>query len=207
MGTETKRFRRLLSCKLRVRIRRCCGPTCPLASDPPKAIRVTKRSIARLGPRWDTASGFAVGMARPTRGYRVDMAMKDQHRLSSRTTAEFMRRELCRNDPQFAFRVMISALSDFRDAAPTDREDFLVPPASTGSVRWDTLLAAVVGRECDRLGISRPPWTSPKPLTEEWVVTTLPAPSENWVARIKAGTPAEFSRLGLWVHVRDLETL
>lgn len=203
--SETKCVRRQPTCKRRVRVRRG-GPIGPLTFAPAKAIAATRRSKAGLGPRRDNAR-FADRKPRPPRGYRVDMAMKDQHRLSSRTTAELIRGELGRGDPQFAFRVMTSALADFRDAAPTDREDFLIPPASTGSIRWDTLLAAVVGRECDRLGISRPPWTSPPPLTEEWVVTTLPAPSENWVARIKAGTPAEFSRLGLWVHVRDLETL
>ncbi|MFB9819173.1 hypothetical protein [Arthrobacter ramosus] len=133
--------------------------------------------------------------------------MADEHRLSSRKTAAIMRRELAGGDPDFAFRVMTSALADFRHTHPANRPDFLVPPESTGSKRWDTLLAAVVGRECDRLGIPRPPWTKPEPLAEEWVVTTLAAPSEQWIARIRAGTPEEFSRLGLWVHARDLETL
>ena len=82
-----------------------------------------------------------------------------------------------------------------------------MPPESTGSARWDTLLAVVVGRECDRLGVPRPPWTKPEPLAEEWVVTILPAPSEQWIAKIRAGTPNEFSSLGLWVHARHLETL
>lgn len=116
-------------------------------------------------------------------------------------------RELARGDLDFAFRVMIEAVKDFRETSPENREDFLEPPESTGSVRWDTLLAAVIGRECNRLGRPRPPWTMPAPLAEEWVVTTLPAPTERWMARIRSGTPEEFSRLGLWVHARDLETL
>lgn len=99
------------------------------------------------------------------------------------------------------------AVADLRDTSPEKRENFLVPPESTGLTGWDTLLAAVVGRECDRLGISRPPWSTPESLAEEWVVTTLPVPSEQWLAKIRAGTPEEFSRLGLWVHARDLETL
>jgi hypothetical protein len=49
------------------------------------------------------------------------------------------------------------------------------------------------------------PWTTPAPLAEEWVVTILPAPSVQWLARIKTGTPPELSRLGLWVDARDLE--
>jgi len=135
------------------------------------------------------------------------MAMEDEHRLSSRRAAEIIRREVARGDLDFAFRVMTRAVADFRDTSPENREDFLVPPKSTGSLRWDTLLAAVIGRECDRFGMPRPTWTTPRPLAEEWVVTTLPAPSEQWLARIRAGTPEDFSRLRLWVHARDLETL
>lgn len=135
------------------------------------------------------------------------MAMKDEHRLSSRRTAEIIRRELARGDPGFAFRVMVTAIADFRQTSPSNREDFLIPPGSTGSVQWDTLLAAVIGRECQRLGIPKPPWTNPEPLAEVWIATTLPAPSKRWLARIKAGTPVEFSRLGIWVHARDLESL
>jgi len=143
----------------------------------------------------------------PRSGYRCVMAMEDEHRLSLRRAAEIMRRELARGDLAFAFRVMTQAFADFRDTSPENREDFLMPPESTGSTKWDTLLAAVAGRECDRLGMTRPPWTTPEPLEEEWVVTTLPAPSARWLARIRAGTPEEFSRLGLWVHALDLETL
>lgn len=135
------------------------------------------------------------------------MAMKDEHRLSSRTTAEIIRRELTNGDLDFAFRVMVTGIADFRQTSASNHEDFLIPPGSTGSLQWDTLLAAVIGRECERLGIPKPAWTQPKPLTEEWVVTTLPNATEEWLARIKSGTPVEFSRLGIWIHARDLETM
>ncbi|MFK4298470.1 hypothetical protein ABH924_003639 [Arthrobacter sp. GAS37] len=135
------------------------------------------------------------------------MAMIDEHRLSSRRTAEIISRELANGDIDFAFRIMVTAIADFRHTSPSNYEDFLIAPGSTGSLRWDTLLAAVIGRECDRLGIPKPPWTQPKPLAEEWVVTVLPNATERWLARIKSGTPAEFSRLGIWIHARDLETM
>ncbi|WP_459385245.1 hypothetical protein [Arthrobacter humicola] len=135
------------------------------------------------------------------------MAMKDEHRLSSRRAAEILRHELARGDKDFAFRVLATALADFRQTSPSNREDFLISPGSTGSVQWDTLLAAAIGRECQGLGIPQPPWTRPKPLAKEWIVTTLPAPTERWLARIKAGTPIEFSRLGIWIHARDLESM
>jgi hypothetical protein len=135
------------------------------------------------------------------------MAMMDEHRLSSRRTAEIIRSELANGDTDFAFRVLVTAVADFSQTSPSNREDFLLPPGSTGSLRWDTLLAAVIGRECERLGIPKPPWTQPKPLAEEWVVTTLPTPTEGWLARIKSGTPVEFPRLGIWIHARDLESM
>jgi hypothetical protein len=139
--------------------------------------------------------------------YRVIMAMKDEHRLSSRRATEIIRRELERGDLDFAFRILVTAITDFRQTSPSNHEDFLIPPGSTGSLKWDTLLAAVIGRECERLGIPKPPWTQPKPLAEEWVVTILPNATERWLARIKSGTPVEFSRLGIWIHARDLETM
>lgn len=148
------------------------------------------------------ADPFAV-----SRGYRVIMAMIDEHRLSSRRTAEIISRELANGDVDFAFRIMVTAIADLRQTSPSNYEDFLIDPGSTGSLRWDTLLAAVVGRECDLIGIPKPPWTQPQPLAEEWVVTTLPNATERWLARIKSGTPVEFSRLGIWIHARDLETM
>ncbi|MEZ2392134.1 hypothetical protein AB6813_21850 [bacterium RCC_150] len=135
------------------------------------------------------------------------MAMIDEHRLSSRRTAEIISRELANGDVDFAFRIMVTAIADFRQTSPSNYEDFLIPPGSTGSLRWDTLLAAVIGRECERLGIPKPPWTQPKALAEDWVVTILPNATERWLARIKSGTPVEFSRLGIWIHARDLESM
>jgi hypothetical protein len=140
-------------------------------------------------------------------GYGVGVAVTDEHRLSSRRTAGIIWRELARGDTGFALRITATSLVDFRQASPANREDFLIPPDSTGSEQWDTLLAAVVGRECERLGVPKPPWTRPKPLAAEWVVTTLPASTERWLARIRAGVPVEFSRLGIWIHARDLESM
>ncbi|MDP9984567.1 hypothetical protein J2W14_003994 [Pseudarthrobacter oxydans] len=53
------------------------------------------------------------------------MAMEDDHRLSSWRAAEIIRRELSRCDLDFAFRVLVAAVADFRDTSPDNREDFL----------------------------------------------------------------------------------
>jgi len=135
------------------------------------------------------------------------MSMLTEHRLSARTAAERIRRELQAGDRDFAMRILTSAIADFRDTTPENRTDFLIPPPSTGSLNWDTLIAAVIGRECDRAGIPRPAWANPEPLDQDWIVTALPHPSEAWLQRIKDRTPEEFSRLRLWVDPRNLETL
>lgn len=135
------------------------------------------------------------------------MSMRTEHRLSARTAAERIRRELQAGDLDFAMRILTSAIADFRDTDPTNRDDFLAPPPSTGSADWDTLLAAATGRECDRAHIPRPAWANPAPLDHDWIVTSLPHPSPAWLQRIKDRTPAEFSRLRLWVDPRNLETL
>lgn len=135
------------------------------------------------------------------------MSMLTEHRLSARTAAERIRRELQSGDHDFAMRILTSAIADFRDTTPSNRTDFLTDPPSTGSRNWDTLLAAVIGRECDRAGIPRPAWTTPEPLDQDWIVTSLPNPSAAWLQRIKDRTPEEFSRLRLWVDPANLETL
>jgi hypothetical protein len=90
---------------------------------------------------------------------------------------------------------MTAAIADFRGAVPEDREVSWCP----GVHRIDTLGHPAGSGRWARVrppGIPRPPWTTPVRLREEWVVTTLPALSERWLARIRAGTPEGFSRLG-----------
>lgn len=135
------------------------------------------------------------------------MTMMAEHRLSARTAAEKIRHELLAGDIDFAMRILTTAIADFRAADPTNRPDFLTAPPTTGSLEWDTLLAAVIARECAALNITAPAWTATAPLQHEWIVTTLPHATDAWKARIKARTPPEFSRLGLWIDPANLETL
>ena len=135
------------------------------------------------------------------------MTMMAEHRLSARTAAEKIRHELLAGDIDFAMRILTTAIADFRAAEPSNRADFLTEPPTTGSLKWDTLLAAVTARECGQLQIPAPTWTARAPLQREWIVTTLPHASQAWKDRIKARTPPEFSRLGLWIDPANLETL
>ena len=89
--------------------------------------------------------------------------------MSARRAAELIRAELEKGDLDFAYRTLMQALAHFRAAESTPEiNDFLIKPRSTGDKKWDTFLAASIGRECTLLHLDRPSWTDPKPLAEEW---------------------------------------
>jgi hypothetical protein len=95
--------------------------------------------------------------------------MDERHLLSARRAAELIRAELEKGDLDFAYRTLMQALAHFRAATSSDEtNDFLIQPASTGDRKWDTFLAAAIGRECLALSLNRPSWTNPRPLPEEW---------------------------------------
>lgn len=79
--------------------------------------------------------------------------------ITARVAAVEIGEELKPGDQTFALRILAMALSDFRSLPECRYEDFLQAPASTGSIKWDTLLAVAVGIECEHLLIDRPAWT------------------------------------------------
>ena len=95
--------------------------------------------------------------------------MEERHLLSARRAAELIRAELDKGDLDFAYRTLMQALSHLRAATTTEEiKDFMIQPRTTGDMKWDTFLAASIGRECSQLGVSRPSWTDPEPLATEW---------------------------------------
>lgn len=126
--------------------------------------------------------------------------------FSAQEAAASLRTQLALGDTDFAFRMLARAVTNFRRTPPEQCDKALEKPHTTGSTEWDTLLAVVIGRECDRSGIQRPDWTYPPPLRTEWVATSVSAPTEQWIARTKSRTPTEFSDLGIWFDPENLET-
>ncbi len=124
--------------------------------------------------------------------------------LTASDTAEAIREELARGDGDFALRLVGRALSDLQ--ALTDPDDlalFLAEPPSTGDHRWDTLLAATVGRQCRASGITAPAWTRPEPLATWW----FPVFDKVLAARTMQRTPADLASLGIWLEDRALVVL
>jgi hypothetical protein len=85
---------------------------------------------------------------------RGGMATEDEYCLSSRRTAEIIRRELARGDLNFAFRVITSAVEDFRDTSPETKKSANSPFSAQGrsgclrtvSVPWNRDSAIVTAR-------------------------------------------------------------
>lgn len=127
-------------------------------------------------------------------------------RFTARSAADAVRRELQAGDHEFALRLVVGTVRDWHailasgDQAELDR--FLTPPRSTGSTRWDTLLAAVVGRECRLAGVPRPPWTRPPPLASWWFVDPLPM----LAARTMQRTAPDLACVGIWIDHGSFST-
>ncbi|MGI8751489.1 MAG: hypothetical protein ACR2MN_04115 [Acidimicrobiales bacterium] len=100
--------------------------------------------------------------------------------------------------------MLVVAVVDLRQAIGAGHpETFLVEPDSTGSVGWDTLLAAQTGRELRLVGLERPPWTRPGALRTWWFVNLS---SPILIPRIMQRTSVDLSRLGIWLDDRCFTT-
>lgn len=126
--------------------------------------------------------------------------------FSVRTVAKSIRDNLEVDDFDFALRMLIIAVNDCRQIIASGDldvlEEFLKAPRSTGSLRWDTLLGASIGRELRRAGLGRPLWTTPKSLESFWFVNDPPA--VLW-ARIMQRTPPDLACLGIWLDGKSFD--
>ena len=115
---------------------------------------------------------------------------------TARRMSEAIKDELQRGDEDFAQRMLIRAINDFRGLSePAEIQDFLRRPRPTGDRRWDRLIAAAVAQACRRRGVAAPKWTRRAPLQSWW----FPAQGGGLLAaRTMARTPIDFSRLGIW---------
>lgn len=155
-------------------------------------VKASRLNTARILTRFETDA------------YNLVMAIAAY--FKARTASEAIRDELLRGDHDFALRMVIRAVADFRKIIAKEDtqgvQEFLQPPESTGSIEWDTLLAASIGRECRLAGISRPEWTFPKPLTTWWFVD----PTPMLMARNMRRTAPDLECVGIWLDESAFET-
>jgi y4mF family transcriptional regulator len=125
------------------------------------------------------------------------------HQLTARSLAREIRRELEDGDTTFALRLIGQAVAELRGLDEAgELESFLAAPPSTGDPRWDTLLAAVVARECRLRGLPIPRWTRVPPLPRFW----FPDDDPILNARTMQRTPLDLRNKGIWLDGRALET-
>lgn len=165
-------------------------------------VRAAVEALAEPGPlaaavrghiKADARGGARAGAGRPPRTW-----------LTAADAAVAVREELRRGDEDFAFRTIATFVADLRTLDhPKDLARCLAPPPTTGSQRWDTLLAVAAGRECRRRNHPRPAWTKRPPLPSWWF-PLLPDPILT--ARTMQRTPIDFSVHGIWLDANALET-
>lgn len=151
-------------------------------------------SIVRRRIRPDPRGGARPGAGRPRRTW-----------LTAAEAARAVRTELEAGDEVFAMRIVARLVADLRALdAPGDIARCLAPPPTTGSRRWDTLLAAAVGRACRHKGVDAPRWTEPAPLPSWWFPLLA---DPILTARTMQRTPVDFAARGIWLDAGAIETL
>lgn len=123
--------------------------------------------------------------------------------LTAADAAEAIRGELAGGDHDFALRLLARVVADLRELTdPADLRRHLAEPSSTGDHRWDTLLAATIGRECRLRGIATPSWTKVPPLSSWW----FPDDDPILTARTMQRTPIDLQVKGIWLDASALES-
>lgn len=143
----------------------------------------------------------AVGLSLETYVGRPPDAPSNQ--LTVRSLAREIRQELENGDATFALRLIGQAVAELRHLEdPSEIAAFLATPPSTGDPRWDTLIAAVVARECRLRDVPPPRWTRVPPLQRFW----FPDDDPILNARTMQRTPLDLRNKGIWLDGRALES-
>lgn len=84
---------------------------------------------------------------------------------------------------------------------------FRQQPDTTGSARWDTLIATAYAWALHTQGIPPTSWmTAPEPLEDEWLLDGDSEASTEWREWIRSQTPALFLAKRILLRERDLRT-
>lgn len=114
--------------------------------------------------------------------------------------AEAVRGELARADEDMALRLLLDGVNRLPDAAGAGAlDETLAEPGTTGSERWDTLLAASIRYRLHSLGLTPPRWTLKRPLDTFWWPAAHSASKEY---NDMAHSPAELVRVGIFMDER-----
>lgn len=123
--------------------------------------------------------------------------------MTARSAVEAIRDELAAGDERMALRMLVQSLDHLRALEDSDVAQWSADPGEIGDRRWGTLMRAVARRTLAELGHPVPAWCADvQPLTEPWVITSLPSRRE----RVVRATPADLAALNIYVTEADLRT-
>jgi hypothetical protein len=105
-------------------------------------------------------------------------------------------------DDKVRWKLVWEFLEEYRwESAETQVRLIQAEPSSTGSDRWDALLAALAEHLCAQHDLVAPEWTEPRVLRQAWF------PAELAIQRADAlvWAPAAFRKHGVYLSVHDLK--
>jgi hypothetical protein len=104
------------------------------------------------------------------------------------------------DDEDLALRLLLDGINQLPTAAAANAlAEALPEPPSTGSIRWDTLLAAAIRYRLHTMGEKAPRWTHKEPLDRFWWPVSINA---SKAYNDMAHTPAELVRVGIFMDER-----
>lgn len=186
-----------------------------LLKDAAAASGLSHRALARaLGTSASRFSTYLTGTTRPSayfclRAQRLARALGSAAAvglMSAPATATAVGQELEAGRVEWAWRMLLQGRDHLRTMLDDDDAEPLgsweAAPTSTGSIHFDTLLAALTAHEFETAGRAAPTWTNIEPLPEPWI-TDHPFLTSD---RVIAKTPDWLRRLNIYVPARDLIT-
>lgn len=134
--------------------------------------------------------------------------MTEKQLLTARTTAEAVGAALRDNTTESADRLITELLGRVIDEPGDIPAQVLEEPASTGDVRYDTLLATGLAYALATRGIPALPWMTAVPASKvEWLWDGDADSSPEFRAYIRRQTPPMFLDKGLLLRDRDIRIL
>lgn len=167
-----------------------------------------------MGTSASRFSTYLAGSTRPSahfclRAQRLSRSLEaaaDAGLMSAPLTADALRQQLRADRREWAWRMLLQGRDHLRLMLSKQVDDLLgsweAAPTSTGSVEYDTLLAALTRHEFEASGRTAPDWTNLEPLPAPWV------PDHPFLSRERAiaKTPDWLKELNIFVPGRDLVT-
>ncbi len=170
-----------------------------------------------LGTSGSRFSPYRAGKTMPTaafylRALRIAASLKaarERGWMTPQSTAREIRRALERSDHIWALKMILQGRDHLRELLRENgaaSSAWLAAPASTGSRKWDALLAALADHEFEAVHRAPPRWAADEgerlEAGDEWILQSLLLDD----AEVRAATPDWLADRGIYAAERDLVT-